>query len=696
MHLDFSEIKKLLSYGVNTSKHREVIVLSGEHKWQQDSLREILSLHEKDTLWLAKENVLSEVPFVEIKKASSWLGKEKQIVVFDANDEFEVDSFAAITGIVLGGGLFFLLLPLKEKWDSIYHTYFGQRFIESIKQNTSLTVIHQCDKKVKLLSSKPEINIATKSCSPYLTKDQQTSVEVIEKEVISKNNTPIVLISDRGRGKSAALGIAAAKLLDKGIKNIIVTAPRLTATDIIFKHISMLLPNAKLSKGRVTFNKSSIQFYPPDKLIQENIDADLLLIDEAAAIPVPMLRQFLDKFKQCVFATTVHGYEGTGRGFTLRFFKHLDKNQPRWIKRYMKTPVRWAGNDPLENWMFDLLCLNAEMFKVESPNEINFEEIEYSVISKEQLFKNASLLNEVFSLLVLAHYKTRPKDLMKLLDDEDLSVYSALYHGHVIAVSLVVREGNFPLSLSSSVYRGERRPNGHLLAQALTYHCGIESAATLDYARIMRIAVHPVLQNNRIGTALVKYIIQHEKNKGRDAIGTSFGINQELLNFWNKINFSVSRIGFSKEQTSGEHAAIMLLPFTEKAQIVNGVVCSKFTEQLPYWLSDVLSELPMNITNTFTLPENSSMEISESDKKDIQSFKLYSRNYELCISALNKLVKIKQNEINANSFPLQFKQIFDEKLIKKNNWKEIAKVMKLNGQNEARKLFHQAVLSLSV
>lgn len=673
--------------------HRQVFILAGDEGWQKEILLEILSGHEDETLWVGEKT--SELfSFIETKKAQSWLGNEKRVVIFDANKDFDPDSFAAISGIVIGGGLFFLLLPEVENWNVIYSSNFGQRLLQSINSRSELIVINQNDEQFKFSLNKLESKTKQSCVAPFLTVDQQHSVESIEEQALSDTNNPVVLISDRGRGKSAALGIVSVKLVQAGVTTVAITAPSLRATDIIFKHITELLPEAEMSRGSIKYSKSIIQFYSPDQLIHDDIDADILLVDEAAAIPVPLLTSFLHKYSQCVFATTVHGYEGTGRGFSLRFFNELDKFNSNWLKLHMQTPIRWQENDPLENWMFSLLCLDAEIVELNVLGEIDFSDIKCCLLKKEQLIDNQLLLNEVFSLLVLAHYRTRPKDLKSLLDDKTISVYVSLYNTHVIAVALVIREGSFSDSLSTEVHRGQRRPQGNLLAQALTYHCGVEHAATLDYARVMRIAVHPELQDKGIGTKLLDLIVNTEKNHGRDAIGTSFGMNEKLLNFWKVANFNVARIGFTREHTSGEHAAIMLLPLTEKGENVSREAHARLIENLPFLFDDVLRDIPDKIKKTFQFECEKNIVLNQFDKKDLQSFIKYSRNYELCIASLNKLVKLKKNIILKDSFASEFRNILNKKVINKMNWKELALDMNLTGQNEARKFFHDAICHL--
>ena len=695
MSINFSPIRKLLLSTSDVSVHRHVFVLAGEEAWQKNTLQEILLDFEKSSLWVGEQQS-ERFPSVSVEKAKAWLGNEKQVVIFDANKSFEPDSFAAVTGIVVGGGIFFLLLPAKDKWNKIYPTFFGQRFLKSIQDKYELTVINQNEPTFDFIPKQLEQITREENIAPFLTADQKKSVEIIEEYALHNTKPPIVLISDRGRGKSAALGLAAARLMLAGVKNIAITAPRLRATDVIFKHIAESLPNAEVARGTVSYKNKQIKFYSPDQLMENKIVADLLLIDEAAAIPVPLLTYLLNEYKQCVFATTVHGYEGTGRGFALRFYKELDLFSPNWIKSQMQAPIRWAKDDPLEKWMFDFLCLDAELVEDHFISEVDFDDVEYCIVNKTELIETPSLLKEIFSLLVLAHYRTRPKDLKDLLDDEKISIYVAFYNKHVIAVSLVVQEGSFSSSLSTEVYRGSRRPQGHLLAQSLTYHCGIEQAATLDYSRVMRIAVHPTLQQKGIGTKLLQFVIENERKVGRDAIGTSFGMNTPLLTFWEKLGFKVVRIGFTKEQTSGEHASIMLLEISNEGKNISKEATQQFKEKIAYWFNDVLKCLSSEIKLHFNFEKIRSSELTVLDNKDLDSFIKYSRNYELCIAALNKLAMIKVSDIENIKFPDNFRQIINKKIFERKDWKTIGKEMNLNGKNDARNLFHQAIVSLTI
>ena len=212
----------------------------------------------------------------------------------------------------------------------------------------------------------------------------------------------------------------------------------------------------------------------------------------------------------------------------------------------------------------------------------------------------------------------------------------------------------------------------------------------------MRIAVHPECQQQGIGTRLLQFIIEHEKKSACDAIGTSFGMNTAILNFWMKSGLEVVRIGFRKEQSSGEHSAVMLLALTDKGEKVKREVLERFNGQLSFWFDDVLKDLPNEIKSCFPAELSKPVKLTELDIKDLNSFILYSRNYELSIAALNKLVMIKQADIAEEKFPDDYRKVLNLKVINKKSWKDIAQKLKLTGQDEARKLFYNAIKYLAM
>jgi len=68
-------------------------------------------------------------------------------------------------------------------------------------------------------------------------------------------------------------------------------------------------------------HRQTVQFILPQqnaKLAQ----AELLVIDEAAAIPLPLVKALMGPYL-CFLCSTVNGYEGTGRSLSLKLFQQL-------------------------------------------------------------------------------------------------------------------------------------------------------------------------------------------------------------------------------------------------------------------------------------------------------------------------------------------------------------------------------------
>jgi N-acetyltransferase 10 len=71
-------------------------------------------------------------------------------------------------------------------------------------------------------------------------------------------------------------------------------------------------------------NRQTVQYISPNDTHLLNA-ADLLIIDEAAAIPLPLVKAMLGPY--LVFmASTINGYEGTGRSLSLKLLSQIQKD----------------------------------------------------------------------------------------------------------------------------------------------------------------------------------------------------------------------------------------------------------------------------------------------------------------------------------------------------------------------------------
>jgi len=679
-----------LQDAIKKHQQRAVVVLCGDSDWvQQQAHTAVNKWATESVLWVSPDIKYALSP----KQARTQLGEEVNVLVFDAYKNFDPDAFGAVSGTLCGGGLLLLLIPPINKWPELIHSRFLQRALPLMKNSSSVYFLKQnkpLPELIGVIGSK-ENSIEKEKCEePFRSFEQQQVVNAIEKNALEKKPAPIVVSSDRGRGKSSALGLAAGQLLRQGVKKIIVTAPRLSISDPVFKHAQKNLPDEIYSKGQLSYQTSKLCFMAPDALLNEQPEADLLLVDEAAAIPLPMLERLLHIYPHVVFSSTIHGYEGTGRGFALKFNKVLDSFNSQWQHLTMETPIRWEVNDPVERWVDKLLCMDSELAEVPAIDNISLEQCQIKKLDRDELVNNEQQLSSLFSLLVYAHYRTQPSDLKYLLDEADVRIYTLQYQQQIIAAVLINEEGGFDKNLSSDIYKGTRRPSGHLLAQTLTFHAGCEQAATLKYSRVMRIAVHPQWQGYGLGSYLLNNVVKQEQQQGVDAIGTSFGSTVELLHFWQRADFELVRMGFTRDHASGTHSAVMLKPYTTDGQLIFNKVRQRFQQNLENWLAEPLSDLPESMLGLLKNEQRAKdMALSEVDWQDIHSFISSYRGYQACIGAIKQFVELHHDlllELNSVE-----QKLVTARIQKGLPWVETVKASGVSGKNEALQLLRVAI-----
>lgn len=690
----------------SAARQRRLLWLSGSTVWCREVAAVVTAgVAPDDQLWVSNL-APAGVRQIENSHCTQLLGSELEMVIYDAYAGFDADALGAVSGLVRGGGLLLLLTPPLVQWPAMPDPEARRfmagaeqcesRFIKRLVQRLSSASGHYLLEEHGMLP--PVEAITTSPVEPLIdapcrTSDQQLAVAAIIKTARGHRKRPTVLLSDRGRGKSAALGIAAAQLLRDGARRIIVTAPRLDATVTLFEQAALLLPEAQLSRGRLEFNGGVLEFVAPDELIQTHPVADLLLVDEAAAIPSPMLDALLQHYARIVFATTVHGYEGSGRGFLLRFSETLNKKMPGGHQLRLEQPIRWGANDPLETAVFDALLLNAATANEQQLVALSIEQCVIEAVDRDQLLQDESTLSQLFGLLVLAHYRTRPNDLRQLLDSPGLTVYVMRYNNAVVGTALVANEGGIDAQLSQAVYEGKRRLHGHLLPQSLAAHVGLPEAATLHYRRIMRIAIHPQLQRSGLGSALIRHIVADAQRDGLDLIGASFGVTPELLRFWQRLQFAPVRIGLQREQSSGSHSLLVMQPLSERGAELYQDADKRFHLRLPHLLAEPLRDLEATLVVALMQRHDTSpsLQLSVDEWRDLHTFAHTNLGLETVVVPLWQLV---HHHVVVAQLPLQQKTLLVSKVLQKNSWAEVCRATGYNGKNEALKALRKSVTCL--
>ena len=194
-----------------------------------------------------------------------------------------------------------------------------------------------------------------------------------------------------------------------------------------------------------------------------------MAIDEAAAIPLPIVKQLFGPY--LVFlSSTVNGYEGTGRALSLKLIDQLRTQQnatlaeaargageavagargkkgerkvheDRWktaaavaasysssgnkgprvlTELSLDTPIRYSAGDPVESWLNKLLCLDvtshaSRIIRTPPPADCELYLVDRDALLSYHPLAEA-LLQRIWALYTAAHYKNSPNDLQMLSD----------------------------------------------------------------------------------------------------------------------------------------------------------------------------------------------------------------------------------------------------------------------------------------
>ena len=550
---------------------RRLLVLSGEEGWCFDHALKLRDALPGDWLWISPqpdaENHCSP------SALQTLLGREFRHAVFDARHGFDAAAFAALSGTLKAGSWLVLLLPVWEEWenqpdadslrwsdcpDPIATPHFVQHLKRVLTADNDAILWRQ-NQPFSLAHFTPRTDWHPATGAP------QPEQQQLLQQLLTMPPGVAAVTAARGRGKSALAG----QLISRIAGSAIVTAPAKAATDVLAQ-----------------FAGEKFRFIAPDALLASDEQADWLVVDEAAAIPAPLLHQLVSRFPRTLLTTTVQGYEGTGRGFLLKFcarFPHLHRFE-------LQQPIRWAQGCPLEKMVSEALVFDDENFTHTPQGNIVISAFEQTLWRSEP-----ETPLKVYQLLSGAHYRTSPLDLRRMMDAPGQHFLQAAGENEIAGALWLVDEGGLSQQLSQAVWAGFRRPRGNLVAQSLAAHGSNPLAATLRGRRVSRIAVHPARQREGTGRQLIVGALQYTHDL--DYLSVSFGYTEELWRFWQRCGFVLVRMGNHREASSGCYTAMALLPMSDAGKQLaerEHYRLRRDAQALAQWNGEMLPVDPLN------------------------------------------------------------------------------------------------------
>lgn len=588
------------------------------------------------------EKLVKSVVYVPYHESEKILGRTFDAAVIDLLNNLEPNDIGRLAGIVEGGGLYILMMPsfsrlqkIVTRFQSLLLTpqhrpeelrrFFEQRFVTKLFEHKGIMIFDVDNKNIVKYFDLPKkvaayekrkIEIPVDRKFPEeiydmaVTEDQVRVLKILEslyEKPEPGRRRVVVITADRGRGKSSVVGLGIAALAHKlrrakGRCRVLVTAPSESNVQELFKFAKRGLESLghKLEVEErqdlvVGLRAKGVEVFYLKPLEAVTRRADIVAVDEAASLQVPMLFALLRRHDRIVYSSTVHGYEGAGRGFSVRFLHRLRQLKSAEIIEYeMREPVRYAEGDPVEEWAFDTLLLDAEPAPIseEDLHYVKTGEVEYWIPELEDFFlKDEKSLREFFGIYIMAHYRNNPNDLGMMMDAPHHKPRALKLKTGKIVVSIeLAEEGPLDEELAKQCSKGAWIM-GNIIPDRIIKHYKLIDFGNLKGLRIVRIATHPSLWGMGLGSCALREVEREAVNEGYDWVGAGFGVTLELLNFWLKNGYFPVHLSPERNPVSGEYSALVIKPLTERAAEYVKVVAMEFKRRLLSSLAEPYHDL---------------------------------------------------------------------------------------------------------
>lgn len=607
---------------------RRVLVISGDTEWCEQQKRRWVSRLAGD--WICVSDTWSEGPHCSPAAHRNLLGREFRHGIFDARQGFHAEAFAALAGTLMAGSWLLLMVPSWASWPAMIDND-SLRWNDRAEAVATPNFIRHLqfqlsqDAHVVIQRQHHALHLRPLAVRPDWQADNTRCQHQLLQRLLAAPEGVSVLTALRGCGKSTLAGMLARAWPGK----CRVTAPGRIAVSVLAHYAG-----------------EAFHFFAPDALLaecekQRPHQTEWLLIDEAAAMPSPLLQRLTSYFSRVLLTTTVQGYEGTGRGFLLKFCASLPD-----VQYYtLDQPLRWAADDPVEQLVNRCLLLTEDRLPSPSADDPPQQRVDRRLspeagslpdsagkCSFQRLTQAAwqttpQRMIAICHLLNCAHYRTSPLDLRRMMDASGMHFSVAYCQQQMCAALWLVDEGGLSDELATAVWAGMRRPRGNLVAQSLAAHTSFSDAARLRSQRITRIAVAPAQRERGIGRELIMQSIADAA--GRDFFSVSFGYTEALWHFWRACGFQLVRIGTQREASSGCYTAMALLPLSSAGKQLTQCAVKQLARDY-FWLQPWLEQ-------PIALAPSLQQHIDSADWREIAGFAFAYRSFYAALPALGRL-----------------------------------------------------------
>ena len=617
--IDIRDWIRALFEHLKHNRQRHLVLLDGPDDWCETVYSALEDLPQARLVLSDRIPAEAAVP---LRNAPGSLGSEALLVVLDLRDGFDPDLICVAAGLLESGGILLVLGGVAAPVSLTSGEYaspstdllrFRRYFVDALRQAPEVASVIEPEGHFPNRFDLPVLEPAV--FENGVTRAQADCLQQMNQWIDRGDRGVVSLCADRGRGKSSCLGLLLQQLPASCRVSLSADSRRQTETVMRFA------PGAR--------------YLAPDQLLLTLPEADLVVIDEAAMIPQSLLRQISDNYPRLLLATTTAGYEGTGRGFRLRFLADLDRESL--LELSLQDPIRWCAGDRLEQVLNEVLLLN-EITEETVPDGFDAQEISIELFEQPALTCDDDTLIDAYRLLSAAHYRTRPSDLRRLMTDPDLMLLVAGCRERLIGAALVSREGGFDAELCQAIFMGNRRPAGHLLAQLLTAQAGVAGFAIHRGLRVQRIAVHLDFRRRGIGSRLVERLTRYADELGFDYLGASFALEPASTGFWRQAGFDLAHVGYARGKSSGSHSIAVLKVLTAAASGDLEQLQQRIQRQLPLWMCQFLALLDVDQAMALLRLAKFSAELTGLENDEITAFAHGNKGFELCFSSLQRFV----------------------------------------------------------